>query len=280
MGTMICLTEVATRFYSSLYCHVSLTRRTREAVRCQGTGLCLTEYHCCFKSITSLILELRSVPSGATMNTILRARIAPNMQSLKFQPHRLHSFSRTLSCAAASSAGRTSALTRQYTVPAGSTGPDPTPKQKPSVAKPPAPRKPKVQPVARSAAVPELGHARHEVHEGTATISMPFNPPGGGPNAGGFSFTNSPVLDAILTTAMGIGAGALFGLFRISARPCCILNRLCFTSLCRRHSLCEMVQSKRPEQGARTDSKICQSLHMWTCSVISIIDRSGIRCWI
>ncbi|KJA28908.1 hypothetical protein HYPSUDRAFT_128313 [Hypholoma sublateritium FD-334 SS-4] len=38
---------------------------------------------------------------------------------------------------------------------------------------------------------------------------MPFNPPGGGPAAapGGFTFTNSPVLDAILTTAIGLAAG-------------------------------------------------------------------------
>lgn len=56
---------------------------------------------------------------------------------------------------------------------------------------------------------PELPHARHEVHEGTASISMPFNPPGGGPSAApsGFTFTNSPVLDAILTTAIGLAAG-------------------------------------------------------------------------
>ncbi|KAF8162361.1 hypothetical protein BJ912DRAFT_1035242 [Pholiota molesta] len=49
-----------------------------------------------------------------------------------------------------------------------------------------------VQPKPRTAApAPELPHARHEVHEGSAQISMPFNPPGG---------------DAILTTAMGLAA--------------------------------------------------------------------------
>ncbi|KAG6857194.1 hypothetical protein H0H87_008259 [Tephrocybe sp. NHM501043] len=56
------------------------------------------------------------------------------------------------------------------------------------------------------------GHnARHEVHEGSAAVSIPFNPPGGGagPNIGGtgstFSFTNSPLLDAALTTIIGLG---------------------------------------------------------------------------
>lgn len=77
--------------------------------------------------------------------------------------------------------------------------------------KPPSLSAAPVQPKPRTAApAPELPHARHEVHEGSAQISMPFNPPGGGPSASpkGFTFTNSPVLDAILTTAMGLAAGA------------------------------------------------------------------------
>ncbi|KAG2015592.1 hypothetical protein CC2G_008849 [Coprinopsis cinerea AmutBmut pab1-1] len=57
--------------------------------------------------------------------------------------------------------------------------------------------------------VPTPPGARHEVHEGTAALSAPYNPPGGGgPGAGGggFTFTNSPVLDAVLTTFIGLGA--------------------------------------------------------------------------
>lgn len=64
-----------------------------------------------------------------------------------------------------------------------------------------------------SSPVPTPPGARHEVHEGTSALSAPYNPPGGGPSAGpgiggsGFSFTNSPVLDAMITTAIGLGAG-------------------------------------------------------------------------
>ncbi|KAF8891783.1 hypothetical protein BD779DRAFT_1670742 [Infundibulicybe gibba] len=52
---------------------------------------------------------------------------------------------------------------------------------------------------------------RHEVHEGTAAINIPFNPPGAGagPNVGGsgsvFPLTSSPFLDAALTTIIGLG---------------------------------------------------------------------------
>jgi hypothetical protein len=57
--------------------------------------------------------------------------------------------------------------------------------------------------------------ARHEAHEGTTALNVPFNPPGGGsggniPGGGGgasFAFTKNPILDAILTTALGLGAG-------------------------------------------------------------------------
>lgn len=54
---------------------------------------------------------------------------------------------------------------------------------------------------------------RHEAHEGTTALNVPFNPPGGGPGGstpgggGAFTFTNYPILDAMLTTAIGLGAG-------------------------------------------------------------------------
>ncbi|KAF5393214.1 hypothetical protein D9757_000518 [Collybiopsis confluens] len=54
-------------------------------------------------------------------------------------------------------------------------------------------------------------HPRHEVHEGSEAINVPFNPPGGGggPGPGGsgpsFQFTGSPFLDAALTTVVGLG---------------------------------------------------------------------------
>ncbi|KDR75696.1 hypothetical protein GALMADRAFT_495888 [Galerina marginata CBS 339.88] len=80
------------------------------------------------------------------------------------------------------------------------------PKKPPLVNPPPTRRTPS----------PTHPQTRHEAQEGTAAISMPFNPPGGGPNipgggGGAFSFTNSPVLDAMLTTAIGLGAVFLGG---------------------------------------------------------------------
>lgn len=61
---------------------------------------------------------------------------------------------------------------------------------------------------------PTQPQTRHEAHEGTTALNVPFNPPGGGPggnipggSGGAFSFTKSPLLDAILTTALGLGAG-------------------------------------------------------------------------
>jgi hypothetical protein len=54
---------------------------------------------------------------------------------------------------------------------------------------------------------------RHEVHEGSAAVNIPFNPPGGGggPGIGGsgtiFPLTSSPLLDAALTTIVGLGMG-------------------------------------------------------------------------
>lgn len=50
---------------------------------------------------------------------------------------------------------------------------------------------------------------RHEVHEGTAQINIPFNPPGGGgPNIGGSSgISRSALTDAALTTIVGLAMG-------------------------------------------------------------------------
>lgn len=88
---------------------------------------------------------------------------------------------------------------RYYTTPVhNSTGATPTKK--------PPPPKPSPLPRSPPSAPPQT---RHEAHEGTSAINIPYNPPGGGPAgaAAGFTFTNSPVLDAILTTAIGLGAG-------------------------------------------------------------------------
>ncbi|KAK7045536.1 hypothetical protein VNI00_007368 [Paramarasmius palmivorus] len=60
-------------------------------------------------------------------------------------------------------------------------------------------------------ASPTPPRPRHEVHEGSESISIPFNPPGagGGPNIGGTGsdtpITRSPLLDAALTTVVGLG---------------------------------------------------------------------------
>ena len=66
---------------------------------------------------------------------------------------------------------------------------------------------------------PTQPQTQNEAHEGTTPLNAPLNPPGGGPggnilgSGGGgafsFKFTQSPILDAILTTALGIGAGKL-----------------------------------------------------------------------
>ena len=95
---------------------------------------------------------------------------------------------------------------------------------------------------------PTQPQTRHEAHEGTTALNVPFNPPGGGPGGnipggsggGAFSFTKSPILDAILTTALGLGAG------KIIAQHTCLflLKYLSFHWRCR---LCQMVQDKRPE---------------------------------
>ncbi|PPQ64938.1 hypothetical protein CVT26_015658 [Gymnopilus dilepis] len=77
----------------------------------------------------------------------------------------------------------------------------------PAPQPPPAPNPPQPPP-----------QTHHEVHERTSSINMPVAPlnlPGGGGAGGGgggggpFTFTNSPLLDALLTTAMGLGAGGI-----------------------------------------------------------------------
>lgn len=75
---------------------------------------------------------------------------------------------------------------------------------------PPPPRKPAHQPHVD-------GHdVRHEVHEKNTAINIPFNPPGGGggPGIGGsgnvFPITSSPLMDAALTTIVGLAMGNYF----------------------------------------------------------------------
>uniref|UniRef100_A0A0W0F152 AAA protein C-terminal winged helix domain-containing protein n=1 Tax=Moniliophthora roreri TaxID=221103 RepID=A0A0W0F152_MONRR len=91
------------------------------------------------------------------------------------------------------SAGRRTPSIRSYSTPASKDPPDSNVIKKPLVTPHPA-------------ALP-----RHEVHEGSESISIPFNPPGagGGPNVGGTGsdrpITRSPLLDAALTTVIGLG---------------------------------------------------------------------------
>ena len=62
---------------------------------------------------------------------------------------------------------------------------------------------------------PTQPETRHEAQEGTTALNVPYNPPGGGPGGntpgggggGAYTFTKSPILDAILATALGLGAG-------------------------------------------------------------------------
>jgi len=126
--------------------------------------------------------------------------------------------------------GRPSFLVgRYYTTPIHS-----TPKKQPPAKLSPAP-------CSRPSAPPQT---RHEVHEGTSAINIPYNPPGGGPaGAAGFTFTNSPVLDAILTTAIGLGAGKFISL-RSTAQ-----NNIYQPSFRRGHRICIVVQEKRFGQG-------------------------------
>lgn len=104
---------------------------------------------------------------------------------------------------------------------------------------------PKLQPLPGTPNPP----IKHEVHEGTAALNMAYNPPGGGPagvpgGGGGFTFTNSPVLDAIITTAIGLGAGMCLTFERM----CAFISHIT-PSIRRRYHLCKMVQEERPGQG-------------------------------
>jgi len=85
-------------------------------------------------------------------------------------------------------------------------------------SRPPAPKTPPTQTKRPSASVPYETNvtgrdARHEVHEGNAVLNVPFNPPGagGGPGIGGTSsaasLTGSALLDAALTTIIGLSMG-------------------------------------------------------------------------
>ncbi|KAJ3511776.1 hypothetical protein NLJ89_g3901 [Agrocybe chaxingu] len=91
---------------------------------------------------------------------------------------------------------------RHYTTPANGTPhqTSTTPKKPPTPKVVPLPHSPRQTPP----------QARHEAHEGTSAINVPYNPPGGGPNipgsGGSVSFTGTPLLDALLTTAVGLGA--------------------------------------------------------------------------
>lgn len=71
----------------------------------------------------------------------------------------------------------------------------------------PAPRAPQ-NPQSSS---PAQLQAPHGTHERTTALNVPINPPGGPggstPGGGTFTFTNSPILDGMITTAIGLGAG-------------------------------------------------------------------------
>jgi len=88
--------------------------------------------------------------------------------------------------------------------------------------------------------------ARHEAHEGTTALNVPYNPPGGGPagipGGGGFSFTNSPILDAMLTTAIGLGAGK-----SICTHIWLFWLNIVYHSVYWRRRIRQMVQDKCPE---------------------------------
>jgi len=69
------------------------------------------------------------------------------------------------------------------------------------------------------------------VHEGTVALSAPYNPPGGGfsgPGGGGqgFTFTNSPMLDAIITTCIGLGAVFVGGIVYMKWYKQNVLNKI------------------------------------------------------
>ena len=87
---------------------------------------------------------------------------------------------------------------------------------------------------------------RREAHEGTTAPNVPLNLPGGGPGGntpgggGAFTFTKSPILDAMLTAAIGLGAGK-----SIAQHTSLFLLSILFLSLCWRRRLRQMVQDER-----------------------------------
>lgn len=88
---------------------------------------------------------------------------------------------------------------------------------------------------------------RREAHEGTIALNVPFSPPGGPggntPGGGGaFTFTKSPLLDAMLTAAIGLGAGK-----SIAQHTELVLLSIFLLSFHWRRRLRQMVQDKRLE---------------------------------
>lgn len=62
---------------------------------------------------------------------------------------------------------------------------------------------------------PGQHNPKHEVHEGTAALSVGFNPSGGGIGSGpgGSSSTNGSLMDTVLATLVGLGIGKHSGFF-------------------------------------------------------------------
>lgn len=61
-------------------------------------------------------------------------------------------------------------------------------------------------------------------------MSVPYNPPGGGAGPGiggtGFTFTNSPVLDAVITTCIGLGAVFVGGIVYLRWYKANVLDKI------------------------------------------------------
>jgi hypothetical protein len=138
---------------------------------------------------------------------------------------------------------------RQYTT-SESPSPSVTPRRNPphTATQPQARREAHVRSRRSRSHVPTQPQTRHEAHEGTTALNVPFNPPGGGPGAntpgggGALTFTRSPFLDAMLTTAIGLGAGK-----SIAQYTWIFLLSIVYLSLHWRRRLRQMVQDKRLE---------------------------------
>jgi len=131
-------------------------------------------------------------------------------------------------------------LSRYHTTPIHNSVTGATPTKKQPLPKPsPVPRSP-------PSAAPQT---RHKAHKGTSAINIHYNPPGGSPagSAAGFTFTNSPILDAILTTAIGLGAGRFISFCPITQ------SNIYESSFRRGYRICNMVQEKRSGQGMSTN---------------------------